>query len=152
MTINKSSNNSFGSFFSSLGYSTGNTIKKATKILAKGTKLGVNVAEGTIDDAVTLIEKSVGLKNSSFNRIDNSTIATKKAIKDATKKQKQYNVPSPDDATSSTQLNQRSKTGYCYIGEDRGFRSCINVKEDDKCMSGDIFPTEALCVNPTLRE
>jgi hypothetical protein len=58
--------------------------------------------------------------------------------------------PRADDATSSTQI-PRTKSGYCYIGEDRGFRSCIEVTKDMKCMSGDIFPTRAVCVNPRLR-
>ena len=63
------------------------------------------------------------------------------------------NVPEPDDAGSRTQSNRASgKSGYCYIGEDRGFRSCISVGENDTCMSGDIFPTEAICINPNLRK
>jgi len=62
-------------------------------------------------------------------------------------------IPKPDDATSSLQMNKpKSKAGYCYIGEDRGFRSCIKVEEGDVCMSGDIFPTHAVCINPNLRE
>jgi hypothetical protein len=60
-------------------------------------------------------------------------------------------TPFPDDATSVTQSGGRSKSGYCYIGEDRGFRSCINVGENDECMSGDIFPTMDICINPNLR-
>ena len=43
------------------------------------------------------------------------------------------------------------KSGFCYIGEDRGFRSCIKVGESTKCMSGEIFPTREVCVNPRLR-
>lgn len=58
--------------------------------------------------------------------------------------------PSADDATSRLRI-PRTKSGYCYIGEDRGFRSCIEVTRDMKCMSGDIFPTRAVCVNPRLR-
>lgn len=58
--------------------------------------------------------------------------------------------PVADDATSSTQI-PRTKSGYCYIGEDRGFRSCIEVSKDMNCMSGDIFPTMDVCVNPRLR-
>lgn len=61
-------------------------------------------------------------------------------------------IPQADDSTSSIQMNPTSKSGFCYIGEDRGFRNCINVKEGDVCMSGDIFPTEAICINPNLRE
>ena len=43
------------------------------------------------------------------------------------------------------------QSGFCYIGEDRGFRSCISVGEGDLCMSGDIFPSQEVCINPNLR-
>jgi hypothetical protein len=72
--------------------------------------------------------------------------SVKKALEYALKNQN----PVADDATSGTQI-PRSKPGYCYIGEDRGFRSCIEVSQDMKCMSGDIFPTMDICVNPRLR-
>ena len=68
---------------------------------------------------------------------------------------KKYNklpvIPEADDSTSTVQ-KPASKSGFCYIGEDRGFRSCIEVGEGETCMSGDIFPTEAICINPNLRE
>ena len=60
-------------------------------------------------------------------------------------------LPEPDEASSRTQVNRSTKGSYCYIGEDRGFRSCIKIEEGDKCMSGDIFPTQAVCINPNLR-
>ena len=72
--------------------------------------------------------------------------SVRKALEHALKNQN----PVPNDATSRTQI-PRTKSGYCYIGEDRGFRSCIEVTRDMKCMSGDIFPTRAVCVNPRLR-
>ena len=43
------------------------------------------------------------------------------------------------------------KSGYCYVGKDRGHRSCIKIDENNTCMSGDIFPSNEICVNPTLR-
>jgi hypothetical protein len=55
-----------------------------------------------------------------------------------------------DDSSSSIQKTQ-SKGGYCYIGEDRGHRSCMRVNENDNCMSGEIFPTNEICINPSLR-
>ena len=63
-----------------------------------------------------------------------------------------YPDPKPDMATNSTQSSKIvKKAGYCFIGEDRGFRSCVHVKKGDMCMSGDIFPNEAICINPNLR-
>ena len=63
-----------------------------------------------------------------------------------------YPNPKPDVASSSSQSSKiAKKSGYCFIGEDRGFRSCVHVKKGDTCMSGDIFPNEAICINPKLR-
>lgn len=70
------------------------------------------------------------------------------------KADRSYTGPSPraDDSTSVTQKHQAGKAGYCYIGEDRGFRSCVKVEAGDKCMSGQVFSRQDICVNPTLRE
>jgi len=55
-----------------------------------------------------------------------------------------------DEANSSIQGG--GKSGWCFIGEDRGFRSCALVGVNDTCMSGDIFPSQEICVNPSLRQ
>ena len=70
------------------------------------------------------------------------------------KAERSYTGPSPhaDDSTSVTQKHQSGKGGYCYIGEDRGFRSCVKVDASDKCMSGQVFSRQDICVDPTLRE
>jgi len=57
-----------------------------------------------------------------------------------------------DDSYSSIQRSKGSgKGGWCFIGEDKGIRSCVELGVNDKCMSGDIFPTNEICVNPNLR-
>ena len=40
-----------------------------------------------------------------------------------------------------------AKSGFCYIGENK----CVSVTEKDVCMSGDVFPTMDVCINPKLR-
>lgn len=61
-------------------------------------------------------------------------------------------LPRPDRAGSSTQSSKiANKPGYCYIGEDRGFRSCVRVRDGDKCMSGEIFENQAQCIDPNMR-
>ena len=47
--------------------------------------------------------------------------------------------PEPDDTTSSVQ----SKSGYCYVGDWKGVRSCVQVNGD--CPSGKVFPTKQEC-------
>lgn len=49
-------------------------------------------------------------------------------------------------------LNVNKKSGYCYLGEDRGVRTCVEVDDTDTCLSNQIFPTQELCVNPNLKE
>lgn len=55
-----------------------------------------------------------------------------------------------DDATSTIQSGS-GKAGWCYIGLDRGFRTCAEVGVNDTCMSGEIFPSQDICINPNLR-
>ena len=42
-------------------------------------------------------------------------------------------------------------SGYCYIGKVNDTRYCTKVDARSKCMSGDIYPTIDICVNPNLR-
>lgn len=78
----------------------------------------------------------------SINKAINSSIAQKQQVNGEDYQE--------DEASSSIQ-NGAPKAGWCYIGEDRGFRSCAEVGVNDTCMSGDIFPTQQICVNPSLR-
>ena len=59
-------------------------------------------------------------------------------------------TPKPDDANSTMQ-KKNSKPGYCYIGESKGLRTCTSVNNASECMSGEIFPSMEICVNPNLR-
>ena len=65
---------------------------------------------------------------------------------------KQQELPKQDYvANDSYDSTQQGKAGWCYIGSDQGYRSCSQVGEADTCMSGNIFPTQDVCVNPSLR-
>jgi hypothetical protein len=71
-----------------------------------------------------------------------------KALQDASKP----NDVKPDDSLSRIQASNGSgKAGWCFIGEDRGFRTCSQIGTNDQCMSGDIFPSQEICMNPNLR-
>jgi len=59
-------------------------------------------------------------------------------------------VPSPD-LSSHDDLNHQKKQ-YCYVGNLGGKRHCAEIAQSDKCISGDIFPSESICVNPNLRK
>lgn len=111
---------------------------------AEGAKKVVNVSADVVDTGLTDLQNAIPqpdiMKNNSLNQALN-----KENIKQSSSQE--YGA---DDANSNIQRGS-SKTGYCYIGEDKGYRSCVYVKESDTCMSGDIFPTNDICVNPNLR-
>lgn len=135
-----------------LGVSAGETIKQTVNISAEGTKKAVDVVSGTVDDAVSILEKAIDKDGIEINNINNRRITTHKALDNAERKYK-ATLPEADDAGSVTQKSKTTtKTGYCYIGEDRGFRSCIRVDQADECLSGEIFPSHGVCINPNLRE
>lgn len=68
------------------------------------------------------------------------------ALNDAAQTQE----PQPDESLSSVQSSS-GKAGWCYIGVDRGTRTCSKIGVNDQCLSGDIFPSQDICVNPNLR-
>jgi hypothetical protein len=101
-------------------------------------KTTVNVTAGAVTGGIDVLEK--GLKKPPASQ--------KKDVKKNLKPQKH---PLPAESDSLQQGKGTRKAGFCYIGEDRGFRSCISVGEADDCMSQDIYPTMSQCINPNLR-
>lgn len=143
--------NIFGPIFLAIakffGIAVGETAKTVTDVAATGIKAGVDVAAGTITTSADVVQKTLSGEYSK-NNIDSSL---DKAL--SKEQKKQPSEPMPDEAGSNTQSNKTAKkSGYCYIGEDRGFRSCVKVNESDQCLSGDIFPSREICINPNLRE
>ena len=59
--------------------------------------------------------------------------------------------PVPDDSMSEIQ-NKKHQSGHCYIGKWKGYRSCVSVNNANDCYSGEIYPTNELCINPKMRE
>jgi hypothetical protein len=156
-----------------LGYTLTESTKDVTELAAEGAKLGIDVAAGTVESGVNVLQQQLDLKKvnnneeiiseeeiveiKNKNKKSNGSHSTEvgtisssinKALADAN----EQNVPEPDESDSLTQQSGSGKSGYCYIGQDKGIRSCINVGEDNYCMSGDIFPSMDVCVNPSLRE
>jgi hypothetical protein len=109
--------------------------KNIVSLGADGVKLGIDVSAGAAKDAVNIGEEVIGIPTSLLD-----TAISKSTVRNTKK-------PIPDEPNHNPTL----MPGFCYIGEDRGVRSCIKVNESQLCMSGDIYPTQDICVNPTLR-
>jgi len=71
-----------------------------------------------------------------------------RALNASQQQQQQQQDYQANEATSSV---HGEKSGWCYVGEERGYRTCAQVGVNDTCMSGDIFPSQEICVNTSLR-
>jgi hypothetical protein len=128
-------------------------------VSAEGGKAVVSTTAGVLDSGLTAVQDITPNKASSSvpsvpvtqNQPDvMSNNSLNKALNSSQSKQQSNNDYEADEASSSIQSGP-PKSGWCYIGEDRGFRTCAEVGVNDKCMSGDIFPSQEICVNPNLR-
>ena len=137
----------------------GDTVSQVVNVTAEGTKKIVNSTAGVIDAGLSDVQQIVPNKASSSvssvpvtkNQPDlMSNNSLNKALNTSQSSQNPNNEYQADEASSSIQSGS-PKSGWCYIGEDRGFRTCAEVGPNDKCISGDIFPSQDLCVNPSLR-
>lgn len=136
------------------------------KTLVGTTKQAVNTAEvgvsgttraiaSTINDGLDTIHQGSPLVQ---NIVQNSTNPLANVLNTAGITTVNENNIYSDNLKSNNNIepNQASssihKEGWCYIGEEQGYRSCAQVGVNDQCMSGDIFPTKDICINPNLRQ
>jgi hypothetical protein len=122
-----------------LGLNIGEAAKDVVDIGASGLKSGTDIIANTTTAGIDVVEKTITRESDSGNRA--APIET--ALRDL-----QFGGESGESRESGGEL----ESGYCYIGSDRGFRSCANLDESQKCMSGEIFPTRETCEHPGMRE
>jgi hypothetical protein len=124
-------------------------------LAAKGAKAGINfVAGGTSDiikgtaDIITgkpassSLSTQTSVEQEERGQVveDDNVQRLQSALNNASKS----STVVPDSAQSSIQST--GKSGWCFIGEDKGIRHCSPVGVNDRCMSGQIFDTSSQCV------
>jgi hypothetical protein len=158
----------FGPILKLFGYVTLSTANQVVQTSATGAKAGVDIVAGTTTGAINTLQQTSqnGLSTSMpQGQNANSTLPVQTNIQEggvnidnwqqdslskALENAKQSsNEISPDDSRSSIQTT--GKSGWCYIGEEQGIRTCADIGVNDLCMSGEIFPTQEICMNPNLR-
>jgi hypothetical protein len=140
----------FQKIFGTTAAVTGQTIDVA----AEGAKSVVSTTSGAVNTGLTTVQNvTPNIPNSNIKtepieqKPDSSANnSLNKALNTSQQQIQQTSDYEPHEASSSV-----SKSGWCYIGEDRGIRTCAQVDANDQCMSGDIFPTQEICINPNLR-
>jgi hypothetical protein len=154
-------------FLKALGYSTGTAINKTADVAADIAKEGVDIAEGAVQNVGNLlIDNPSNLDNdmhennnrpmpieppqpSNRNRHKSDSLEDSIQQKHNNKK----GEPSPDSSENHIQKPITSdKTSWCLIGEYNNKRGCVSVTDSTSCLSGQIFPSQQMCLNPTLTQ
>jgi hypothetical protein len=132
-----------------IGFTTGNIINGSADLVANAAITGIDIAKGTTHSIGDLLINSNKPSIDSSKQVSLSEVIGVPSFDLALKFQ-----PKPVETSEpiiTPISSQKPMAGWCYIGEDRGFRSCSKVNENDTCMSGEIFPSQEICVNPNLR-
>ena len=134
----------FNNVLSFLGYTTGNVINVSADVIGDTSKAAIDIAEGTVQNVGNLLIKAskTNLDGNTKTQLDN--ILSKSNVSTSV----EHDIPeNPIQNPISS-----SKNSWCYIGEYEKKRSCIAMNEHDKCMSGQVFPEQQMCLNPTLQQ
>ena len=149
---------------------TGETAKTGVKAGAKASgdvaATGLNVAakgidvaaEGTTDilkrtaDLIKGKPASSSLSNETLKKSDSkkSCVDDSENLQVALNDAAKSSTVVPDTADSSIQ--GIGKAGWCLVGNENGARKCAEIGVNEDCMSGSIFPTKDLCLNPNIRK
>ena len=138
------------SFF---GISIAETATATVDVTSTGLKKGIDITSDTIKKGASILKQASlpnnNIRENNENMNNNDGIINK--LTNTINDKKNIAVePLPDSSDSSIQ--NKNKKNYCFIGSNsNGTRSCAEMNETDKCMSGDIFPSLDICLNPNLR-
>ena len=112
-----------GKFFGMRIVGTGKVAQATVDVAAEGTKGTVNVAQEVTRDVTNKVEE-VGQKIE--NRADNRV---GKAIEGPDNLNDEDNTKA--DLSTESEIQQPKQSGYCYIGTDSTFRSCVKMNVGD---------------------
>lgn len=117
-----------------------------TPVATSGTSTGVSttIPQGQIATSSFPVQQRIQQAGANIDQWQQDSLA--RALDNAKQTEDQVR---PDDSRSSIQTT--GKSGWCFIGEEQGIRTCAEIGVNDVCMSGDVFPNQAICMNPNLR-
>tara|TARA_B100000780_G_scaffold277822_1_gene249492 strand:- start:77 stop:841 length:765 start_codon:yes stop_codon:yes gene_type:complete len=140
----------FGPIFSTAGEVVGDTAKNIVSTASKGTQqivqTGSDTTKNVVDVAATGTTSSIGFLQDRLKKT--ATVVNPENNNKLTDNiNNNINNNSEPEPVRTSSIQQ----GYCFIGKINDTRHCAKVNERTQCMSGDIYPTRDICVNPNLR-
>ena len=130
-------------FLSLLGYTTGAVIDDTAGIVGDTAKTSIDITQGAIQDIGNIF------KAASQEQVPDNTKKILDNVLNVSPISSRTN-PSPSHSENPIQKPISSnKSHWCLIGEYQEKRGCIEIGDQDKCLSGQVFPTQKMCLNPT---
>ena len=123
------------------GYTTGSVLNKTADVVGDVAKTGVDVAEGSLQSVGSI------LKDASRKHVDPNAASQLDNVLNVSPNRMNEPAPSPSESPIQKPITA-GKTGWCLVGEYEGKRGCVEVGEQDKCMSGQLFASLNACANP----
>jgi hypothetical protein len=124
-----------------LGYASGRIINTTSDVAGVAAKTGVDLVNGSMHNVGDLL--IVASKRGTPSRSLDGSINVGPAATIA-----EYS-PSSSDSTIQRSISS-GKEKWCLVGEYQNKRGCVSVDDQDKCMSGQVFATQQMCLNPTM--
>jgi len=160
-----------------IGYTTGTIINKTSDVVADTAKTGIDIADGTMHSVGNLLKDDSNADVNVASRIKIDEISYDLLPSPTTLASSiPQTLPAPPLMTASifqnptldSILNNGSKStppnplpnmtispvqranhkgSWCLTGEYNGIRGCVEMDSNDVCMSGQIYPSQAQCLN-----
>ena len=117
-----------------IGFTVGILIEQIAALFTTTATAGVEIAGGTLDSVGDLLKDA---SRPSLQNVLSESGTTR------------INTPESDKSENSIQKPITSGKGkWCLVGEYNGRRGCVELGKDEPCLSGQVFPNHASCVQP----
>jgi hypothetical protein len=124
----------FSQILGIFGYTAGSIIVKTADVVSDTAITGIQIAEGTVNSVGNL------LKGTSAPDVNmNAQVSLTNALNGT-----------GASSTASSPAVAAFGGGWCLVGQYQGVNGCIAVGPQDTCMSGQVFPNQQMCLNPTM--
>ena len=142
------------------GYTTGSVINKGASIAGGAAQFGIDVAQGAVQNVGGLLKNTSVPYVNDFTRKSLDSVLTPGndvsyvgkygvGLPARPQQPQQPQQPQPDSTENPIQKPITSgKAQWCLVGEYNGKRGCVEVQDQAKCLSGQIFPSQTQCMNP----
>ena len=149
---------------STFGYTTGTIINSSSEIVSQSSKDGIDIINNAMEESSmkditskikTFTNNGIDITNDSSHSLgnklrnlneDNLDINVKKSVNNNFNK---FIKPVSDDMSGSSIQNNNSdgEKGWCLVNKYENGNKCVAINDHNKCMSGQIFPSQKMCIN-----